>query len=434
MSPFDINPENDAGHAIDQDDIIAFHLHELTPPQERAFHRALRTNPALQAESLAVAATLNALPRHEPLPSSLNAATTTNRIWNSLRPSLIPYVPVAATPFAFLKLPVARWAIPTLAASTLIAITALLVVSRHLHNSASTTATIAAPPGNIFVPSAQQLPPPTTAPPGSRNSYSMAQRHVRSDTSALIQTASTNPVVPAQPTIRSVVPPQSPASSTVPPSNLFAQLDPVPPALRQPPGKSDKPLRAPRSHRSASNELTFSIFGDVAVTSRATLTYSSGASAASQSVSQSPGATVGALASFRQQFGPSRGYRLTGTYVSQSSGSKSLQNYEIAGTYVLQGPHHGRLTTSAEAGAALVATTYDNSRTYHPAAVLGVGSEVAFSRHWGLRAEYRAQFYKSPAVFSAIAPLGISVSSSNNTFDSDAIVGVTYLFGHKRND
>ena len=57
MTPFDINPEHDAGHSIDQDDLIAFHLHELSSPQERAVHRVLRTNPALQAESFAIAAT-----------------------------------------------------------------------------------------------------------------------------------------------------------------------------------------------------------------------------------------------------------------------------------------------------------------------------------------------------------------------------------------
>ena len=62
MTPFDINPDNDAGHAIDQDDLIAFHLHELSPQQERALHRVLRTNPALQAESVAIAATLQRFP------------------------------------------------------------------------------------------------------------------------------------------------------------------------------------------------------------------------------------------------------------------------------------------------------------------------------------------------------------------------------------
>jgi hypothetical protein len=265
----------------------------------------------------------------------------------------------------------------------------------------------------------------------------MAKVHAPFTSSVLIETAFTDPIVPKQPPTRSIVPPQSPPSSTVTPSNLLAQPDIVPPSAVAPPQplvQSDKPYPAPHSHRPASNELTFGIFGDLAVASRATLTYNSGASATSQSVSQSPGATVGALASFRQQFSPFRGYRLTGTYVSQSSGSTNLQTCEIAGTYVLQGPHHGRLTTSADAGAALVATTSDNSRTYHPAAVLGIGSEVAFSRHWGLRAEYRAQFYKSPAVFSATAPLGASVSSSNNTFDSDAIVGITYLFGRKKTD
>ncbi len=110
MTPFDINPDNDAGHAIDQDDLIAFHLHELSPSQERALHRVLQSNPHLQSESIAIASTLHAFPKHEPAP--LLDAAALDRHWQALRPSLTAYIP-AASAFKPLQTPA-----PTLGSSS----------------------------------------------------------------------------------------------------------------------------------------------------------------------------------------------------------------------------------------------------------------------------------------------------------------------------
>jgi hypothetical protein len=454
MSPFDINPENDAGHAIDQDDIIAFHLHELTPPQERAFHRALHTNPALQAESLAVAATLNALPKHEPLPSSLNAATTTNRIWNSLRPSLIPYVPVAATPFAFLKLPVARWAIPTLATSTLVAITAL-VLALHHDQPAPLTTIATNHPSSLSAPTSTTratIPSTTFSPsaPSAEITPSLAITLPSNHQSALLnptaQQPSTAPTTPQVPTTASPQISSSISSNTATPESSSNQPFSPAPAQTQTSFHINR-LGGPRIHSRSASDLTLAMFGNFPVS---TSTSGTGASAITQTFSQSGTNAVGALASFHQQFRPWLGYRITTTYsrptffatsgTSSSTGNFSTGGfalaqriYELSATYNVQGPRHHRLSTSVEAGGSLLAfsstnpysTTSATVHSFHGAAVVGVASELAFNKHWALRAEYRALLYKPPAFYDTV-----SVPASGNlTLSNNPILGITYHFG-----
>lgn len=204
MTPFDINPDNDAGHTLDQDDLIAFHLHELTPPQERAFHRVLRTNPALQAESLAIAATLHAFPKHEPLPATLDPTATASRIWQSLRPNLTPYIPAAATPASLFKIPLnlpfASWAIPTVAAAVLA--TTALVLALH-HYQPSNPITVA----TTNAPTTESLPPTTpsnTATPSSATPIAPAH---------LPQTLNPPQSAPSAPT---EAPPPAPVEATLP--------------------------------------------------------------------------------------------------------------------------------------------------------------------------------------------------------------------------
>ncbi|MGA8940255.1 MAG: hypothetical protein WB439_13920 [Acidobacteriaceae bacterium] len=451
MTPFDDNLYQPNEDVIEQDDLIAFHLNELPHQQVRAVHRALQSNPALQAESMAIAATLHAFPKHEPaLP--LDAAAL-NRMWRTLQPSLPIYTAPPVVPSSLFARMSPRWAFPAIAGSALVATALLVAVHHSRHTQPPTLATISTPssttPTPAPAPSTASHPElPSSVSPNEFNLRPQPTNHAWPPSSAPLETATATPPpqpfpaqspTPLTPTTPSIAPSgTAPTKSATPPPPSPTQTQPTAETLAQ--ASTQSPIHRGRSrwrspfHNSPANELTLGIFGDLAIASRATLTDGTGTSAITQSVSQSPGATVGALASFRQQFSPFRGYSLTGAYVSLSSGSKGLQIYEVAGTYVVQGPRLRRLTTSAEAGAALVATTYDNSHTFHPAAVIGIGSELALSRHWGLRAEYRAQFYKSPALFSTIAPLGISVSSSNNTFDSNAIVGVTYLFGRRSND
>ncbi len=71
---------------------------------------------------------------------------------------------------------------------------------------------------------------------------------------------------------------------------------------------------------------------------------------------------VSALGSFHQQWRPLAGYRVTVSYSrpdfnfensSYGGAHINARIYEVAGTYVVQGPHRGFLSTTVEAGAGL---------------------------------------------------------------------------------
>ncbi|MGA7157928.1 MAG: hypothetical protein WBY53_13825, partial [Acidobacteriaceae bacterium] len=224
-------------------------------------------------------------------------------------------------------------------------------------------------------------------------------------------------------------------------------------ASTQSPIHLGKPRWKSPFHNSPTTELTLAIFGDITPSRTSTYTTGSGTSAVPESLQQAPTPAVGALASIRQQFSPWLGYRLTVTYTrptfidtyEPTNSTNAIGTYgelqltrtinEFSGTYVAQGPHRGRLTTSAEAGAGLLSiqsvdTTDSPTTTIHsfrPTAVVGVGAELALTRHWGIRAEYRALIYKPPS-FDSSAGSGL-VPAGPVTFSSNPILGITYRFG-----
>jgi anti-sigma factor RsiW len=69
-----------------EEELIAYHLHELSPLRARAVRRALERDPELAVESEAIAETLRVFSSHEPVPQ-IDAAML-ERSWQSLRPSL----------------------------------------------------------------------------------------------------------------------------------------------------------------------------------------------------------------------------------------------------------------------------------------------------------------------------------------------------------
>ena len=149
---------------------------------------------------------------------------------------------------------------------------------------------------------------------------------------------------------------------------------------------------------------------------------------------------VAALASLHQQFRRTVGYRVTVSYsrpdfIYSSDGSAVIVNsriYEAAGTYVVQGPRLGRFKTSAEAGIGLLAFLPTASRfpgrAYRAAGVVGANLDYAINKHWGARASYRAQVYKSPNFSSTtdFIPVTESVTISN-----EPSLGIVYNFGQK---
>ncbi len=459
MTPFHPDLENDAGHRIDQNDLIAFHLHELSSAEERAVRRVLDTHPGLLTESLAIAATLRAFPKHEAsLP--LDAAAL-DRQWLALRSAL----PVYAAPSTlaqrslFSRTPF-RWAVPALAASALVA--AALIVSRH-HNPPATVATSEGHSPNALTssstgsvasasPDATNLAPAAPRPRSINPLTNFLSVLNPTNTSGAFTDAARNET-PAAGMPASIVPfaPTAPASSTQPASTPSTSVTAVaPPPTSIGPGVSTGRHASPSIHHPHPADFTLAMFGNLPVSNSSSSTSGTGDSAVTQTFSQTATNAVGALASFHQQFSPWVGYRITTTYsrptFEAASGTSSANGkfstgsfsvaqriYEFSGTYNVQGPRYRRLSSYVEAGASLLAfystSPYSTSsatvHSLHGAGVFGVGSELALNKHWALHAEYRVQLYKPPAFYvNNNAPTPGNLTLSNNP-----IFGVTYRFG-----
>jgi hypothetical protein len=462
MTPFDQNIDTDAGHtidpSIDQDDLIAFHLRELPRQQKLAVLRALQNNPNLRAESMAIASTLRAFPKHEaPLP--LNTAAL-DRHWLTLRRSLPIHVPPAIAPRSLFS----RWAIPTLAASALAATALILSLHHNPHTNPSTLATSKSPSFAITtpqltksaVPSDSTVHPYTAVPsnvavstngaitrrssPTANLSHSPFNDHLipQPPTTSLQTQTSNNQPIP-QPIITPPLTASSPASTTQQPSSLSSTTPTPSTALSN--------LPPSRPHHDHTTDLTLSALGNLTPDRSFTSTAGAGVSAVTASYTQSTTPSFGALASFHQQLRPWLGYRLTGsyshptfeyTYSTTLGGSGNIVKeriYELSATYVVQGPHRHRITTSAEAGAALLAFHPTNPNqsispphaTNLPAGVFGVSAELALTRHLALHAGYRALLYDIPANYPTY---GATVPSApgNLTLTSEPVAGITYRF------
>ena len=73
-------------NSFDENDLIAYHLHELSPSKERAIRSALNRNTELAGQSEAIAATLRMFDKSEGIP--VVDTTVLVRNWLSVRASL----------------------------------------------------------------------------------------------------------------------------------------------------------------------------------------------------------------------------------------------------------------------------------------------------------------------------------------------------------
>jgi hypothetical protein len=449
MTPFDQNIDNDADHTIDQDDLIAFHLRELPRQQKLAVLRALHTHPNLRAESMAIASTLRAFPKHEAaLP--LDAATL-DRHWLTLRHALPIHIPPATAPRSlFPRTLFSRWAIPAFAASALAATALILSLHHNQRSTSSTIATTEAPSSTITNPPhsnptspsnavAASSSIPTTSPshPPFLNHPSPQPPH----TSPPVPSTQTHPT-PAQSIAQPIITPP-PAAASPARSTIATTQQPTSLTSTTPPSPTPRRNTQPSSHihHDLTTDLTLAVIGN--------LTPGRSSTASTGTYTQVTTPAIGALASFHQQLRPWLGYRITTTYsrptfeytygTSSTNGVRTLLNeriYEVSGTYAVQGPHPRRITTSAEAGAGLLAFLASNpnvanepiSNAYRPAGVVGASAELALTKHWAVHLGYRALLYKAPANYpiygsAVVQPPGMITVSSN------PIVGITYRFG-----
>ena len=448
MTPFDTNPDNDAGHTIDQDDLIAFHLHELPSPQERAVRRVLHTDPSLQAESLAIASTLRAFPKHEaalPLdPAALD------RHWLALRDSLPLYVAPAVVPRSFFP----RWAFPALAGSVLA--TAALILA--LHHSPRTNPPIVAnlaPPEAPTVPSevipSENAVQPNSAVPTHPFTPPISISEGSFPTNPAPHTEASTPSTPnnAQ-TVIAPPPAQAPSATTQiattqQPTSFSSNIPPIPTAF-------NRTHPTPRPHYDRTTDLTLAALGNFTPDRSFTTTTGVGSSAVVTPYSQTATPTVGVLAAFHQQFRSWLGYRITAThseptfeytYSPPSGGSAGItvpQNaYELSATYVVRGPRHRQVSTYAETGAGVLAfhPTNPNSalgvgNVLRSTAVFGISADLALTRHWAIHAGYRALLYKSPPAYVAT---GFDIPTAGNlTFSNEPVLGLTYRFHPTREE
>lgn len=139
MMPF--NPEHN------EEQLIAYHLQELSPLRARAVRRALESDPELAAESEAIAETLRAFSSHEPVPQIDEAML--ERSWQSIRPSLAVLSP-ARRSYSW------RWAFA--AGAGFAAIVAIVMVLSLSHYAVSPVST-----AGVHVPAM----PSSTAPVAS---------------------------------------------------------------------------------------------------------------------------------------------------------------------------------------------------------------------------------------------------------------------------
>jgi hypothetical protein len=451
MTPFDRRPDHDIDRPIDQDDLIAFHLHELSPRRESALNHTLQANPALALESAAIAATLLAFPKNEPsLPID---AALLERNWQALRPSLPIHFPTTISPRSFFPRWVPAWAVPTLAASAII-VTALVLTLYH-HPQTSTLATIEAPASTIAPPAPSAIyaaPLSSHAPRNAstdqpstinyasnisipKNNYAVSTiaaltQQPNSDTPSTPFSISTQPS-PSTPTRAATIAVTGPPPATDPPSISAAST-----LKRQPPIK----IRHPHT-----TEFTAAMFADLTPDRSSAAPSGTGASAVNASYTQTTSPAVGALASFHQQLRPWLGYRVTTThsepsfeydYVTPSSNEGNVINqhvYEVSGTYVVQGPSRRRISTFADAGAGLLAFRPANvvlaaepvSNTNRATGVIGVSAEFAVTKHWAFHTGYRALLYKSPAAYPTYGAT-VARGPGDITLSSNAIIGITY--------
>jgi hypothetical protein len=452
MTPFDINPDNDAGHTIDQNDLIAFHLHELSTPQERAVHRVLHTNPALQSESLAIASTLRAFPKHEaPLP--LDAAAL-DRHWLALLPSLPLHVPPAITPRGpFFRNPFFRWTIPALAVSALAAAAIILSLHHNPHTAPPTLATTIPPP--MAATASNSVPPFTSVHPSSpvltyTSVPPASSTHAPFLNNPTLQAATSIPSSPplAQPTPNQPI--TAPPSAEASPANTRIATT-QPPALVPPPTPptaltSTRP--SPRIHHDHLTEVTIAAFGNLTAGRSFTSSAGTGTSAGTARFGQSTNPAIGVLASFHQQLRPWLGYRVTADYSEPSfqysystPGSSTSINavnqhaYEVSGSYVVQSPRRHHVSVSTEAGAGLLALIRSNpglssaavASAYRPAAVVGASVDFALSKHWAFHTGYRALLYRAPAAYSTYGSI-IPTTPGNLTLSNEPVIGLTYRF------
>ncbi|QHN02944.1 hypothetical protein FTO74_05840 [Granulicella sp. WH15] len=424
---------------FNENDLIAYHLHELSPGRARALEQTLRVDPSLASESEAYAAMLRSFKGGVPLEISEEIV---ERNWRSVW-SKLPRQPLRPVRFS-------RWLLPTLAGLGLaFAATSLFITTQH---HADRTSTLHRPNDMVQSkpPSQDSLSTDATAIASNANPRSLRRKPVLPDVPL---SASPNLLLyNVPPRILSSIPDlvePAPVLRFIPlargpvPSSLTLDLPPIaiqPATPSQIPGSdSSSKHRRQRNaiHREHPIDVTLAMGGILIGTRdvhKDETTYSQGATHA-----------ISAIASFHQQLRPAVGYRVAVSYARPdflygyrtaftSTGTDLNQRiYEVAGTYVLQGPHHGIVSTVVEGGAGLMGflPTKKNSGTgtsLRGSVIVGASADLAVTKHLAIHTSYRMQIFKGPDFQSTDNAVP---AVSTTLISNEPMVGITYRFSHK---
>jgi len=420
--------------AFDEIDLVAYHLHELPPEQELAIRNALQLNPAIAAQSRAIAATLHIFERQE-YPTMIGTDVLDNH-WQRLRPSLTPRR--SRSPFA-------AWGLP-LALAT--AVTALLVIAFWFAWWSS--------------PSSQQAVAPQTSPSAPSGPSSPAPvplvAHASAASSPQQQETESKPQLFPRISIPSIEPAfESAAINT----NLaFANLPnelifPIAPLSTSatptpPPNPAPAATPPPAHRRHIQTDFSVGVFGNLIAARTKTDISQSPYYPYTTVASQSASPSAGVVGSFHQQFGPWLGYRVASsyarntfaytntvsipgtTYATTSTNLVNGSTYELTFAYTVHGPSGKRISTDAEVGGgALLIEPSPSPPPTSPSGVLGrnhrrtalggVGFNFNLTPRLDLRAEYRTLIYNNPG-------FGL-MPNTRITASSQPTVSLTYHFG-----
>jgi hypothetical protein len=440
--------------SFDDEDLIAHYLHELPPRKASALESALQTDPALAARYEAYATMLRAF--------KAGAATmdfdeeVMARNWSALQPSLASSGVRPVRPF--------RWRYPALAGAGLaLAATALFVATRphdatsRNHSSSlreSGGTALSTPPSESASASGGPVGAQVLEEQGPARERGRAGRpfpHLLTSTPQDLPNAA-----PQTLRLRMIAPlPLSTADATVPhfiplasasmPAQpvllpTFVTVGPTGPAQTVAPQARSKSGHSHTSvHHDYPTDLTFAMGGTLIGTREASGT---------GTVVHTLGAThaVSALAAFHQQLRPAVGYRVAVSYTrpdfqyglrdaTTNSGQQDINGriYELAATYVVQGPHRGGLSTSVEAGGGLMTILptlpgTDTSHNVRGTGVAGIAADYALTKHLGIHLAYRAQVFKGPDFNAGATDKFVA----GTTFlSNEPMVGITYRFHSK---
>ncbi len=436
---------------ISEHELIAYHLHELSSGRARLVRRAIEQDAALAAEAAAIERAMNAL-KSEPMPVGQDVL---DRNWAALRPSLRTHAAPQMRPRS--------WRGPLVAGGLLAgaAGVAFLLSGPSGPSGPSGSRQAAEPHGSGLVQGGGAASSLAGETPSEEETFATP-----SEPSAKAKLgggvyrpdvhrpdAAIHLLEPARaPQIAELAPPlplsreplsREPVAMAGPLTVFPVDLIPAPTPAATPAGAGSFPV--PRvtggqegRHRHVT-DLMLGVGGNLIVPHHSL-------TAGTEPRSQTATHAILAVGAFHQQFRRALGYRITASYSRpefdytystgvpggfSESGKINSRVFELAGTYVVEGPHRGRLTTSADAGGGLMAflPTTPNptvNYVYRGAGLLGVNLDVALTKHLGARLAYRAQIFKGPdfRYDGGSIPVTTSVTESN-----EPSLGITYRFG-----